>query len=118
MTLDDPAALDPSLVGAKAANLARLAATGLPVLPGFVITTAATGRGARVLDADELHRQWADLTDASDRVLVVRSSSTVEDATTSSMAGRFTSVLDVHGWDEFCVAVTRVIESEIGRAHV
>ena len=37
--LDDPRALDPELAGAKAANLARAAVGGMPVLPGFALTT-------------------------------------------------------------------------------
>ena len=41
--LDDERALDPSLVGAKAANLARAAAAGMHVVPGEVLTTSATG---------------------------------------------------------------------------
>jgi phosphoenolpyruvate synthase/pyruvate phosphate dikinase len=43
--LHERAALDATLTGAKAANLARAAARGLPVLPGFVLTTAATDGG-------------------------------------------------------------------------
>lgn len=41
--LDDEAALDPNVVGAKAAWLARGRRASLPVLPGFVITVAASG---------------------------------------------------------------------------
>lgn len=36
ISLDDPLALDPSVVGEKAASLARLRQTGLPVPRGFV----------------------------------------------------------------------------------
>ena len=39
--LRDPAATDATLTGAKAANLARAAAAGLPTLPGFALTTAS-----------------------------------------------------------------------------
>ena len=35
--LDDPRAVDPALVGAKAANLARARSAGLPALPGVVL---------------------------------------------------------------------------------
>ncbi|HSP78983.1 MAG TPA: PEP/pyruvate-binding domain-containing protein, partial [Myxococcaceae bacterium] len=38
---DEPGAGEPSLVGGKGANLARLAAAGLPVPEGFCVTTAA-----------------------------------------------------------------------------
>lgn len=46
-----------------------------------------------------------------DRPLIVRSSSAHEDTEESSMAGRFTSVLDVRGWDAFTAAVGRVLDS-------
>lgn len=42
LALDGVEASDPVLAGAKAAALARAAAAGLPVLPGFVVSTAAT----------------------------------------------------------------------------
>ena len=132
--LTDPASLDASLVGAKAANLARLATVGLATLPGFVITTAATTVDWSDHCAVPVQQHWAALDASTDAALVVRSSSTVEDATTSSMAGRFTSVLDVRGWDAFRSAVDRVVASaagvgrpapiavlvqrQIGRAHV
>jgi rifampicin phosphotransferase len=114
--LRDPRAADPALVGAKAANLARCVAAGLPVLPGVVVTTAATDRWSpgeappgRVLGLlrpaiDTLTRHHA-------APLVVRSSSTIEDAEHSSMAGRFLSVLDVTGWDEVVAAVRAVRDS-------
>ena len=45
--LDEPRVLDVTTSsGAKAANLALAASRGLPVLPGFVVTTAATHGGA------------------------------------------------------------------------
>ena len=101
--LDDPRALDPVLTGAKTANLARVAAGGMPVLPGFALTTrsfspAAVGRTDAHLDADalaDLRQAWEGLAGGGDQPLVVRSSSTIEDIGESSMAGQFTSVLDV-----------------------
>ena len=46
VVLDEARALDPSVLGAKAANLARLAAADFPVPLGFVVTPAAIrGRG-------------------------------------------------------------------------
>ncbi|WP_238431462.1 PEP/pyruvate-binding domain-containing protein [Streptomyces cavernae] len=41
MRLDDPRAVIPELTGSKAARLARAAAAGLPVLPGFVMAYAS-----------------------------------------------------------------------------
>lgn len=111
VALSDPLACDPDVTGAKAANLARCAVAGLPTLPGMALTTAATARGLddpEVMEA--LHSAWTSLAGPG-RALVVRSSSTIEDAGASSMAGRFTSVLDVTTWDGFVAAVARVIAS-------
>lgn len=109
--LDDPAASASDLTGAKAANLARAAEGGLRVLPGFVVTTGAAARG--LTDA-ALERSvimaWSQLVDDGAPV-VVRSSSTIEDAGESSMAGRFTSILDVRGPDALLSAIRTVITS-------
>ena len=113
--LRDDAATRPGVAGAKAAALARALAAGLPVLPGFVITTfggrvLAGGRPSRS-HAVELHDAWHALSDSGRRPLVVRSSSTVEDGGSQSMAGLFTSVLDVRGWEDFLEAVDEVVGS-------
>lgn len=120
--LDDRRAADHHVVGRKAANLARARSLGFPVLPGFVVTTAAcsaidgysSAEGVPALVEGELRSAWTDLSVGGQRCLVVRSSSPGEDGGTSSMAGRFTSVLDVRGWDPFLAAVRTVIAS--GRA--
>jgi hypothetical protein len=114
--LDDEAATDPRVSGAKAAQLARARRLGLPVLPGVVVPVAASrravsaavtglerGSGAArlaamraVVDADllaELDRRVAHL----DEPLVVRSSSPLEDAPTWS--GAFSSFLDIGAGD-------------------
>lgn len=112
LPLGAPAARDPSLTGAKAANLARARLAGLPVLPGFVVATTATAGGR--LDpvaVPGLHEAWSALHQAWPGALVVRSSSTVEDIGTSSMAGQFTSVLGVETWDGFMAAVADVLAS-------
>jgi rifampicin phosphotransferase len=46
LDLDEPAARDPSVVGAKAAGLARARAAGLPALPGVVVPAALGSRAA------------------------------------------------------------------------
>jgi rifampicin phosphotransferase len=119
--LDDPAATATRLVGAKAANLAVSANAGLPVIPGFVITTRASAGldgpalAAALDDDEEARRHWDRLTDGGARPLAVRSSSVAEDSETSSMAGQFLSVLHVRGWDAFVKAVADVVGSaEVG----
>jgi phosphohistidine swiveling domain-containing protein len=110
--LREPEALDSDIVGAKAANLARSVQAGLTVLPGFALTTVAAERGLDDPAVTEgLRAAWTALTAAHPGPVVVRSSSTVEDAEESSMAGQFTSVLDVHDWTSLCDAVTRVLDS-------
>jgi len=106
VALDDPRAVDPALVGAKAANLARARSAGLPALPGVVLTTSWNADQAEpAVDA------WRRLSgDGASRV-VVRSSSTGEDGGASSMAGVFESVLDVGDEQQFRVAVDAVVRS-------
>lgn len=111
--LTDPRARDPELSGAKAARLAAALAYGLPALPGFVITTAHDHdrSGRDLIDAIAVRSSWAELSDHGTYPLVVRSSSTAEDGDTSSMAGLFTSIVNVRGWREFGEAVDRVVSS-------
>ncbi|WP_235948376.1 PEP/pyruvate-binding domain-containing protein [Candidatus Frankia alpina] len=114
--LDEPAASDTALVGAKAANLAVAARAGLPVIPGFVVTTAATGQpgGAEPARGDAIHDRWQELSDDGRLPLAVRSSSVAEDSASSSMAGQYLSVLHVTGWDAFAEAVGKVVASAAG----
>jgi phosphohistidine swiveling domain-containing protein len=115
--LGDERATDAALTGAKAASIARARCAGLPVIEGFAVTTAAhqfyldAGRTLPASVVRDLRPVWAALTDDGSTALVVRSSSTVEDAGASSMAGQFRSVLDVRGWEAFTAAVTAVLDS-------
>ncbi|HEX4984141.1 MAG TPA: PEP/pyruvate-binding domain-containing protein [Ilumatobacteraceae bacterium] len=106
VVLDDPRAVDPALVGAKAANLARARSAGLPALPGVVLTTSWSPAAA-----DAATDAWRDLSDGGARRVVVRSSSTGEDGGESSMAGVFESVLDVGDEARFLAAVDAVVGS-------
>jgi rifampicin phosphotransferase len=109
--LDDDRSTDPAIAGAKASALAKASAHGLPVLPGFVVTTATTGTlDARALP-QAVYDAWDQLSAGGRRPLVVRSSSTVEDGGTTSMAGVFTSVIDVVGWAAFTEAMATVLGS-------
>jgi pyruvate,water dikinase len=119
--LADDAATTIGITGAKASKLAVAAAAGLPVLGGVVLTErlcdalATPRRGSRPgrLD-DELAAALAAAWNAvggAVHALVVRSSSRAEDGTVSSLAGQFTSVLDVGTFDDFVAAVDEVIRS-------
>ena len=116
--LERAAAAGVALVGAKAANLAEAMAAGLPVLPGFVLSTAAvevlaSGSGFDVSRRahEEMAVAWSVLSDNGRRPLVVRSSSPVEDQASSSMAGLFSSVVGVGHWSAFVAAVDTVARS-------
>jgi rifampicin phosphotransferase len=105
VALAGAAALDPSLLGAKAANLARLASAGFPVPPGFVVTPAAEGR---------LRETPAQILEAAAELGVerfaVRSSGTAEDLEGASFAGQYETFLDVRV-DDLPAAVGRVFDS-------
>ncbi|MDQ3956957.1 MAG: PEP-utilizing enzyme [Actinomycetota bacterium] len=116
--LADKRALDPSVAGAKAANLARARQGGFTVLDGFVLTIDGTHvfstQRARQVGRDlerMLKKRWSALSQDGTRPLVVRSSSSAEDGHDSAMAGMFTSVLDVNSWQDFRNALGTVIAS-------
>jgi phosphohistidine swiveling domain-containing protein len=111
--LNDEQALDVSLVGGKAAALARGVGAGLSALPGVVLTTAfceAIDAGADVASHPAV-REAFDRASGDEKDLVARSSSVVEDTATSSMAGQFDSVIGITGFDAFVLSVTVVLES-------
>lgn len=113
----DAGLIAPDLLGAKAANLARARAAGLPVIDGFVIppalaaSIAAAPRGERTADVETVRSAWGSLSRGGGHPVVVRSSSVAEDTAHSSQAGVFESVVDVHGWDDFLDAVRTVAAS-------
>jgi rifampicin phosphotransferase len=111
VSLAEAAQLDPAqaqtLLGTKAASLARLTGAGFPVPPGVVVTTAAAA------DWDQayarLRRVAAELGDPEQR-FAVRSSATAEDLAGASYAGQYETVLDI-GLDELPDAVQQVVDS-------
>jgi rifampicin phosphotransferase len=101
VNLNQPEAADAELVGGKAAGLHRLAAAGLPVPEGCVVTTAAfrahfpaatpdsppptTGLNPELARA--LQRAVVDVFGNEDVYLAVRSSAVAEDGASASFAG-------------------------------
>jgi pyruvate,water dikinase len=87
-------------VGGKGLSLARLAAAGLPVPPGFCLTTAAYRRlRGQTLDSDQ---QLVEAIDTAYRrlgggLVAVRSSATAEDGAAVSFAGQQETILGVSG---------------------
>jgi phosphohistidine swiveling domain-containing protein len=89
-------------VGGKGLNLGRLTRAGLPVPPGFVVTTQAYAqREERGLDSAilEVYRQFGA------GPVAVRSSATAEDLKGASFAGQQESYLNVEGDDALLAAV-------------
>ena len=84
------ATLDASRVGAKAANLARLASAGFSVPPGFVVMPVAQGRLREV--SEQISRAAGGL--GAER-FAVRSSGVAEDLEGASFAGQYETLLDV-----------------------
>ncbi|GHE12685.1 PEP/pyruvate-binding domain-containing protein [Streptomyces alanosinicus] len=109
VSLDDPAALDPAEVGAKAAVLARMRQAGFSVPDGWVFTAramaahtagldAATGEAVRARPlAGELAAAVETVAGRLPGALAVRSSGIDEDGARASHAGQYTTVLDVRG---------------------
>lgn len=102
--LADGAALNPSLVGSKAANLASLLQAGFRIPEGVVITTAA---GEDVTEA-LANRVLAHL---GETPLAVRSSAAAEDLPDASYAGQYESYLGVQGLEQLKTAVAACRDS-------
>lgn len=92
ISLDHPRALDQVQVGTKAAILARLRQTGLPVPPGVVIPVAKLD-GAHVSDLEPLVEGVREL--LGNGPWAVRSSGMSEDQTDRSFAGQYLTTLNV-----------------------
>lgn len=105
---------DAESVGGKALSLGRMSAAGLPVPPGFCVTTAAYRRlrgqsfaadAALVEQIGEAYRRLGA------GLVAVRSSATAEDGAVASFAGQQETILGVQGESEVCAAVARCWES-------
>jgi phosphohistidine swiveling domain-containing protein len=107
-TFDDIQPGDGDAVGGKGLSLARLASAGLPVPPGFCITTEAhrrlRGRAPDETLAGQIAAAYERL--GGGRV-AVRSSATAEDGAAASFAGQQETILGVEGASAVCAAVGR-----------
>ena len=106
LRLDDESA-DLATVGGKGASLARLAAAGLPVPPGFHITTQAFR--AYQDSPDDVVSAIREAYQGG--LVAVRSSATAEDLPDMSFAGQHDSFLGVEGFDAVLAAVRRCWDS-------
>lgn len=98
------------LVGGKGLSLGKTARAGLPVPPGFVVTTGAYKRLAEagIRSDPELVGAVAVALDAlGGGPVAVRSSATAEDAADTSFAGQQETVLGVRGTDAVLSAIER-----------
>ena len=97
-------------VGGKGLSLAKTAAAGLPVPPGFVVTTDVFRRLSQrgILSDPEFSRE---LLEAYRRLgegpVAVRSSATAEDAADTSFAGQQETILGVEGGNRLIEAVEK-----------
>src|SRR4051812_45832246 len=97
-------------VGGKGLSLGRMARAGLPVPPGFCVTSAAERRlrgqplpsdPALVEQIGTAYRQLGG------GLVAVRSSATAEDGAVTSFAGQQETILGVTGETAVCDAVAR-----------
>jgi pyruvate,water dikinase len=109
---------DRDAVGGKALSLGLLARAGLPVPPGFCVTTAArAAAGAGETLRAALVRAYEAL---GGGLVAVRSSATQEDGKAASFAGQQETVLGVAGEADLIAAVQRCwesVDSERARAY-
>lgn len=105
---------DLELVGGKGLSLGRMSAAGLPVPPGFCVTTAAYHRlSGQSLNSDAglVEPIGAAYRQLGGGLVAVRSSATAEDGAITSFAGQQETILGVQGEAEVCAAVARCWDS-------
>src|SRR5262245_47840342 len=114
-TFDEIGPDDGAAVGGKGLSLGLLARAGLPVPPGFCVTSHAHRAGSlpRQSIIDAYRKLNAGL-------VAVRSSATGEDGAATSFAGQQETFLGVNGDDAVCSAVERCwasLQSERAQAY-
>src|SRR5262245_57708651 len=101
---------DAEAVGGKGLSLGLMAAAGLPVPPGFCVTSAAHRRlrGRSPVDDNTLSQNIAAAyRDLGAGPVAVRSSATAEDGATTSFAGQQETLLGIDGEAAVLDAVAR-----------
>ena len=100
--LDEPAATERSVVGAKAAHLAELRAAGFPVPDGAVLPASLlAGWRSGEAPPPEVERCVTEIVASfSGAALAVRSSADAEDGASASFAGTYATVLGATGVEE------------------
>jgi pyruvate,water dikinase len=109
-SFEEITAADLEAVGGKGLSLGLMASAGLPVPPGFCVTSAAfrRWRGQTLTNGHELGRRIADAyRGLGGGPVAVRSSATAEDGSVTSFAGQQETYLGVRGEGEVCKAVGR-----------
>jgi pyruvate,water dikinase len=123
LRLDQIGPADLDAVGGKGLSLGLLTAAGLPVPPGFCLTTAVHRRlrGRSPADDDGLRQHvGAAYQDLGGGLLAVRSSATAEDGAAHSFAGQQDTLLGVSGEEGLLRAVADCwasLDTERARAY-
>lgn len=106
-------ALNASIVGGKAANLARMIQAGIPVPAGFVIPSQLTNQLLRRSVSLEEFQRAIQTQIAKEKITsaAVRSSGALEDSNSSSFAGAYSTFLNCNTIEEIIHAVKACWES-------
>ena len=105
------AVADVGLAGGKGLSLGRMAVAGLPVPPGFVVTTEAYRRAGGAVGPELRAAIEAAYAKLDGRRVAVRSSATAEDAADTSFAGQQLTILGAEGVAAVVDAVERCWKS-------
>ncbi len=114
LTFDQIRPDDVETVGGKGLSLGLMATAGLPVPPGFCVTSEAfrRWRGQALTNHHELGQQiQSAYRELGAGLVAVRSSATAEDGAVTSFAGQQETFLGVSGESAVCDAVGRCWES-------
>jgi pyruvate,water dikinase len=121
LSFDQITAESANLVGGKGLSLALTLHAGLPVPPGFCVTSAAYRRHATpTIDSTLLDALLSAYRNLGRGVVAVRSSATAEDGAATSFAGQQETILGVEGEDSLRQAVERCwrsLHTERARAY-